>query len=317
MNKRLVEIDIVYLWVDGSDPLWLKKKQLFTGKLYDTSEMNAAGRYVNNNELRFSLRSVEKYAPWIRYIFIVTDGQKPDWLNTAHPKIKLIDHKEILPSEALPSFNSSVIEYFIYKIPDLSEHFLFANDDMFFNTNLSPEFFFSTKGYPIVRLKRKPLGKWHWRLKTLVGIEPGQYSKKVYEGALLVERKFGKYFPGVPHHNIDAYRKSDYQNAVEEIFADRVRESQQNRIRTYGDLHRSAFAYYFLAIGHAQLKYVGRRESSRILVHRHDFGKYLSRYNPKLFCLNDSQKVTNKQRERIIPFLSHLFPDKSAFERFS
>jgi hypothetical protein len=310
-----MEVDLVYLWVDGNDPKWKEKKQTFTGIVSDNSEQNNIGRYVSNEELKYSLRSVEKHVPWIRTIFIVTDDQKPEWLNTYHSKIQVVDHKEIMPAEILPSFNSSVIEYFLYNIPGLSEHFLFANDDMFFNADLSHDFFFAKDGFPVVRLKKKPFGKWHYRVKALVGKKLGQYLHKVHQGALTVEKKFGKYYPGVPHHNIDAYRKSDYQKAAEVIFANEIKNSQLNRIRTYGDVHRSAFSFYALAIGHAHLKFVGRGESSRILVHRHNFMKYLNTYNPKVFCLNDSQKVTQKQREKIVPFLTHLFPDKSSFEK--
>ncbi len=313
------EIDLVYLWVDGNDPAWREKKRMYTGDVIDNSETNNKGRYANNDELKYSLRSVENHAPWIRRIFIVTDDQRPEWLDTTHPKIQLVDHKDILPPEALPCFNSTVIEYFLHRIPDLSAHFLFANDDMFFNADLSPDFFFKKDGFPIVRLKRKPLGKWYHRLKallkTLVGKKLGQYAKKVIQSALLVEKKFGKYYSGVPHHNIDAYRKPDYRKAVEEVFGDQVKKSQTHRVRTFGDLHRSAFSYYALAIGHGHLKYIGRREASRILVYKHDFTAYINRYQPKLFCLNDNQHVTDDDRQKIKPFLEKIFPIKSAFEK--
>lgn len=319
MDDQRFEIDLVYLWVDGNDPKWRAKKSTFTGVVSDNSETNSKGRYANNDELRYSLRSAEKHAPWIRRIFIVTDDQKPEWLDTAHPKIRLIDHKDILPPEALPCFNSSVIEYFLHRIPDLSEHFLFANDDMFFNADLSPDFFFKEDGFPVVRLKKKPFGKWYPRLKaalkTLVGKKLGQYAKKLMDSALAVEKKFGKYYSGVPHHNIDAYRKSDYRTAVEEVFEEQVKNSQSHRVRTFGDLHRSAFSYYALAIGHGHLKYVGRKEASRILVYKHDFMQYIQRHQPLLFCLNDNQHVTDADRNKIKPFLETLFPDKSGFEK--
>lgn len=314
MAEKSLQVDLIYLWVDGNDPEWRKKKQLYTKVIADDSEVNNIGRYTSNDELKYSLRSVEKYAPWIRKIFIVTDNQVPVWLSKEHPKIDIIDHKDIIPPGILPIFNSTVIEYFLYKIPGLSEHFLFANDDMFFNAQLSPSFFFAEDGHPIVRLKRKPLGKWHYRIKEWLGKQPGQYRDKVYQGALTIERMFGKYYPGVPHHNIDAYRKSDYQKAVEEVFSEQVNKSQTSRVRTQGDLHRSAFSYYALAIGHAHLRYVGRRESLRILIHRYDFMKYLKKYAPELFCLNDSQDVTPEYREKIVPFLKQILPTKSAFE---
>lgn len=308
------DIDLVYTWVDGNDPLWREKKLTYTGKISDNTETNNIGRYVSNDELKYSLRSAEKYVPWIRKIFIVTDDQKPEWLNTNHPKIQVIDHKDIMPAEILPCFNSTVIDYFIYRIPGLSEHFLLANDDFFFNAPLSPEFFFAKDGFPIIRFKRKIFGKLHFQLKPLVGKKLGQYASKIFEGALLVEKKWGKYYPGVPHHNVDAYRKSDLKTAIEDVFNERIKTSQIHRTREYGDLGRHTFSFYTLAIGHSHLKYVGRSESLRIPLHRKNLDKYIKKYKPSLFCLNDSQKVRSYQRERIIPFLSALFPEKSAFE---
>lgn len=319
MNNLHFDIDLVYLWVDGDDPKWQAKKRALTGSLSDNSETNNKGRYINNDELKYALRSVEKHAPWIRRIFIVTDDQQPTWLNIDHPRIQVVDHKDMMPAEALPSFNSTVIEYFLHRIPDLSEHFLFANDDMFFNADLTPDFFFGKYGFPIVRLKRKPFGKWHPQLtafvKALVGKKLGQYAQKLADSARSVEKQFGRYYSGVPHHNIDAFLKTDYQKAVEEVFINRVKKSQSHRIRTFGDIHRTAFSYYALAIGHAHMKYVGRRESSRILVYKHDFMAYIKRYQPKLFCLNDNQRVTDDDRKKIKPFLEALFPDKSRFEK--
>src|SRR5690606_34352415 len=107
----------------------------------------------------------------------------------------------------------------------------------------------------------------------------------------------------------------DYQKAVEEVFSPQIQKSQTHRVRTMGDMHRSAFSYYALAIGHAHLKYVGRREASRILVYKHDFIKYINHYQPKLFCLNDNQKVNDEDRKKIKPFLETLFPTPSAFEK--
>lgn len=309
-----MEIDLVYLWVDGSDPEWLKKKQQFVAAPTASAEADAEGRYANNDELKYAMRSAEKYAPWIRQIFIVTDNQIPEWLDTSHPKVKVIDHTEIFPPEVSPSFNSSVIEYYLYKVPGLSEHFLFANDDMFFNAPVSPEFFFASDGYPIVRLKRKILGEWHYKLKAMI-VRLGQYGRMLFDSMLLVNKKFGIFYSGVPHHNIDSFRKSDYQKAVEEVFHKEVEKSKTHRIRAYGDLHRSAFAYYSLAIGHAQLKYVGRKESIRLLTHKNNLRKYIDRYQPKLFCLNDSQRVKEEHRKKIKPFLESLFPRKSSFEK--
>lgn len=330
---QLFDIDLVYLWVDGSDPKWLEKKQLYTSETSETTgtrgttdntdntdttdntEANNKGRYINNDELRYSLRSVEKYVPWVRKIFIVTDSQHPEWLKLEHPAIQIVDHKEILPPEALPCFNSSVIEYYLYRIPGLADHFLFANDDMFFHKKLSPGYFFDKEGMPYIRLKKKVFGKWHYPIKRLIRKKLGQYITMVVEGAALVEKQFGIFYSGIPHHNVDTYVKDDYRDAVEHVFADQVQRSSQSHIRKYGDIHRSAFSYYALAIGKGHLKYVRRKDSIRINVYKPNFENYLVRYNPDLFCLNDSQRVKEADRLRIKPFLEKLYPEKSSFEK--
>lgn len=95
-----LEIDIVYLWVDGNDPNWLRRKLQLTGNFNENSEQNCKGRYINNNELMYSLRALEKNAPWIRKVFIVTDNQIPEWLNTENTRVQIVDHTQILAKEA-------------------------------------------------------------------------------------------------------------------------------------------------------------------------------------------------------------------------
>jgi len=100
----MMDIDLVYLWVNGNDPEWQAKHNAFVGKTAETSPIDCKGRYADNDELRYSLRSVEMYAPWIRKIFIVTDNQVPEWLDTSNPQIRIVDHVEIMPEECLPCF---------------------------------------------------------------------------------------------------------------------------------------------------------------------------------------------------------------------
>ena len=148
---------MVYLWVDGSDPRWLVKHNACIGKTEERSTVNCKGRYADNDELKYSLRSVEKYAPWLHKIYIVTDEQTPAWLDTSNPKVCIVDHKDIMPEVCLPCFNSTVIEHFLCKIPGLSEHFLFANDDMFINRPEKPGDFFATERLTIERITGRPL----------------------------------------------------------------------------------------------------------------------------------------------------------------
>ena len=155
-----MDIDLVYLWVDGNDPVWLTKKNEFLPADRQVDPQVAGEcRYVENDELRYSLRSVEKFAPWIRRVYIVTDDQTPAWLDTSNLRIRVVSHREIMPAEILPVFNSCTIELFLPRIPGLAEHFLYANDDMFFSRPVDPGFFFDWQGRPIVRLKVQSLKK--------------------------------------------------------------------------------------------------------------------------------------------------------------
>jgi len=161
-NKINFPIDVVYLWVNGNDPEWIAKKNRaqknYSDGILKTDAAHSA-RFIDSDELKYSIRSVEKYAPWINKIFIVTDNQIPEWLNIDNPKIAIIDHKTIFKNEGkLPNFNSPAIESLIFRIPDLSEHFLYFNDDFFLGNKVSPELFFTPEGkakYPVKIEKTK------------------------------------------------------------------------------------------------------------------------------------------------------------------
>ena len=144
-----MEIDFVIPWVDGSDPAWLKEKKSSQKELdvdVTESNSNADCRYDGDDEiLRFWFRSVERFAPWVRQIHFVTCGQKPEWLDEGHPKLNLVNHKDFIPNQYLPTFNSRTIEWNFHRIPGLSEHFVLWNDDIFLLKPVAPDFFFRGK----------------------------------------------------------------------------------------------------------------------------------------------------------------------------
>lgn len=315
MSNSFPEIDLVYLWVDGNDPVWKNKKQVALSEKISASNINLHGRYVDNDELKYSLRSVEKHLPWIRKIFIVTDNQRPAWLDVNHQKIQLITHEDILPPEAIPCFNSVVIEYFIYRIPGLTDSFLYANDDMFVYADLQPSYFFAGDGFPFVRFQYQFMQRTEIRLKKIFGIRINNYRRSIENALELINRKFGVYYPGVSHHNIDAYRKEDFRAVVEDVFKMELQPVLKNQFRNPSDVQRVLFQYYLLAIKHGQLKIVNRKESCRIRLQNPDFMGYLKRFNPDLFCLNDTERATDDDRARVKPFLEALYPEKSSFEK--
>lgn len=316
LGKWFMDIDLVYLWVDGNDPVWQAKRNACIGNPEDNgSQTNCKGRYANNDELKYSLRSVEQYAPWIHQIFIVTDNQVPSWLNTLNPKIKIVDHKEIMPEVCLPSFNSTVIEHFLCKIPGLSEHFLFANDDMFINKPVTPDFFFASDGLPIIRLNRRFFRKFSlWYVEKIKKRPLSNYRQIIKNAAELVEKKYGTYYSGKAHHNIDAYLKSNCLH-TEQIFQKEIEATLSNHVRSVNDIQRSLYAYAALAEKRGHLCYVTQNTSFRFHIHKESHYEKFARYNPVLFCMNDSEYATDNHRKKAAAFLSERFPNKSQFEK--
>ncbi|MBP5181924.1 MAG: Stealth CR1 domain-containing protein [Lentisphaeria bacterium] len=144
------KIDFVLPWVDGNDPRWLAERRRFEAvERVAEGEADDDCRYRDTGLLRYWFRSVERFAPWVNRVYFVTCGQKVEWLNEAHPKLHLIDHKDYIPSPYLPTFNSNTIELNLFRIKDLSGHFVLFNDDTFLLRPLPPEFFFR-KGDPVI-----------------------------------------------------------------------------------------------------------------------------------------------------------------------
>lgn len=316
MNESLnMNIDLVYLWVNGNDPVWQAKRNACIGAPEAQSGVNCKGRYADNDELKYSLRSIERYAPWIHRIFIVTDNQVPSWLNLSDPRIRIVDHREIMPAACLPCFNSALIEHFLYRIPDLAEHFIYANDDMYLNKPATPATFFAPDGLPIIRLNRRPFRRWTLLFKEKVMKRKlSNYNITIRNSAELVKKKYGIYFNGKTHHNIDAYLKSEYQH-THEIFRKEIEATYSNHVRSNNDIQRNIYSYVALAEKRGHLHYVSQRTSFRLHIDNEGNFRKLEKYNPLLFCMNDSEYAQDKDRQRAAEFLKKRFPEKSRFER--
>lgn len=150
-------IDVVYTWVDDRDDMWVKRLEKFSlrDNVQPSHEIDHA-RFENHNELYYSVSSVLKNMPWVRKIFIVTDSQQPQWSQSFNTdKIKIIDHKDIIDGKFLPTFNSHVIEAHLHLIPDLSEQFIYFNDDVFVSRELPASHFFKSNGLASLFLSKK------------------------------------------------------------------------------------------------------------------------------------------------------------------
>ena len=133
------KIDVVIPWVDGNDPKWQQLKDEYREvKSADKSD----SRYRDWDNLQYLFRGIEKFWPWVNRVFLITCGQKPQWLNVNCEKLRLVNHSDYIPKEYLPTFNSNTIELNLHRIEELSEHFIYLNDDFFPIRTLKPTDFF-------------------------------------------------------------------------------------------------------------------------------------------------------------------------------
>lgn len=323
------KIDMVYLWCDGNDPEFIKRKEYYqsNGAVKDVTKITGDVRFYDNEELKYSLRSLEMYAPWINHVYIVTDRQVPKWLDTSYEKVTVIDHSQIMPNECIPCFNSNVIEYYLANIPELNDKFLYGNDDCFFGNFVVPADFFDGNK-PVIRLiKSTWLDRLIFSFKKVTGrkreIGPMENAKSL----LAVE--YGRLDDFKTHHNIDAYSKKLVLNALRKYDAE-FKATSMYRFRNRKCIHRLIFSLDALYSGNAVLKIVPTFDgvsktftwlkSGEVFSY---FGKeyhvdrvrsVLKRNKAKLFCLNASEKATKEIKETSKRFMEELFPEPSKFE---
>lgn len=151
-----MDIDAVITWVDGNDPVLAAKRGLYGGPVkLKEDDVAGATRFASVGEIYWCVASIRKYAPFIRKIFIVTDGQDPHITDGPVP-VEIIDHKQIFEGYEcfLPVFNSIAIETMTWRIPGLSEHYVEFNDDFLLCAPVSPEDFFTPEGKPVCYCSR-------------------------------------------------------------------------------------------------------------------------------------------------------------------
>nr|AGC72369.1 hypothetical protein [uncultured bacterium A1Q1_fos_15] len=244
------DIDLVFTWVDDSDPAWQAQRARFalpgeddSGESSTTSATASDGRselrFRNRDELRYALRSVYRYADWARHIFIVTAGQTPSWL-TDHPKISVVPHTDILDEHYVPTFNSHAIESALHRIPGLAEHFVYFNDDVMLCRPTWPSTFFAGPHLPKVFLSRD-------RIPTTAGERHTSVYTAGRNAAELVQREFGRVPMFVPKHAPFALTK-ELMGAIEERFGPSVAATRSARFRSDTDISTAANMAGYVAL---------------------------------------------------------------------
>ena len=141
------------------------------------------------------------------------------------------------------------------------------------------------------------------------------YSKALFNAAELVKQKFGNFYNGLPHHNIDSYLKSDCIRVAEQIFKNEIDHTKMNHIRNANDVQRIVYSYVALAEKRGHLRYVSNDESLHIHIQKDRHFEKLKKFNPTFFCMNDTEYADDNDRMRLKVWLSTRFPEKSEFEK--
>lgn len=272
-------IDLVYCWCNGKEFENLEKC-----------------RFGNNGELYYSIRSVDRFAPWFRTIWVfVNDGTEiPTWLSNL-PKVKIVTHSEVIPAKYLPLYNSVSIEFWLWAIPGLSERFVYANDDMFLGRKCSPKRFFTSDGRAICRYFG---GEMNFGGSYRAELENNRAFMKEHSAGLSCE--WLKALHRAPHHNMDAYIKSSMREFCER-FPEMFDVAGKAKLRSSDQFERDIFSLWAIATGKGVF-----RCRERVLPPRWEslaYGledvwcyKVLERKRPYMFCLNDTEASTDEHR---------------------
>lgn len=311
------DIDIVFSWVDGSDPELRARRAGMMAQVVVGEGDDADARIRQIDELRFALRSVHKNAPWIRRIFIATDSRPPAWL-AEHPKVTIVravDH--FADVSGLPTFNSHAVESQLQHIDGLSEHFLYSNDDMFIARPVRPSMFFTPGG--ISRFVEADLR---------IGPGVSNERRSGYENAARVNRallaeRFGHLITRHLEHTPVPLRRSVLRE-MEARFPEDFARTSHSRFRSATDISvtNSLYHYYALFTGRAvpqetaRFRYVDTTLRRGLAL----LDDLAERRDLDFFCLNDSSfpEIPESERVREVSrFLADYFPDPAPWERVS
>lgn len=223
-------IDVVYTWVDGADRAWAARRDAKLAEMEGLSVSRTASgraRFTSRDELRYSLRSLHMFAPWVRRIFLVTDRQVPAWLAPDHPRVSVVDHRDVLPSEALPTFNSHAIETGLHLVDGLAERFVYLNDDVMLGRPLGPEVFFQPNGLFAAFVSEQILGE--------DDPEGAAFRVAGMNNRRLLQREYGRTITRVLRHAPHPFTRTAFAEAVTR-FADEVAATRAAPFRSETDV---------------------------------------------------------------------------------
>lgn len=311
-------VDVVYTWVDGSDPDWQVRKNETLRAMGEARALNAyaanASRFQSRDELRYSLRSLEMFAGWVRHVYIVTDRQMPSWLDVSHPKVSVVDHRDLFGNRGrLPTFNSHAIESQLHHIDGLSEQFLYLNDDIFFGRPVEPRRFFLSNGTGL-----------SFPSRTRIAFGPATTHDAPVTSAAKNARRLSVEASGRQPMNKFKHAPQSMRRSVlaeiEQRFPVEHKLTSAAQFRTRDDVSiPSSLAHHYgyltgrMTPGAIRYLYADIAQPKT----EERLGSLLRRHDVDVFCLNDhdSAGVDPVAQSRMLQdFLNAYFPLRSRFE---
>ncbi|MES5429090.1 stealth family protein [Enterococcus gallinarum] len=328
-----MKIDFVVTWVDGSDEKWQEEKKFFLSKK-NKNFLNDESRYRDFNFFKFWFRSVEKYAPWVNKIFLITAGHTPEWLNLYSEKLVVISHREYIPDKYLPTFNSNVIELNLHRIDQLSEHFVLFNDDVYLNNPVQPSDFF-LKGLPReiavyslispvdefsmimlnnIRIINKNFSKYRNIKNHPRKIFNLRYGPKLFNTIYtLITRSYTGYYE---QHITSSMLKSTFTEVWEKEY-ETMEETSLHRFREMTDVNQWLIKYWNIETDKFEPQNINFGKAYSMNDYT-GIKKCLFNSSKKIICINDTSLINHdseKVSDRVSDFLMKKFPDKSIFEK--
>ena len=331
------KIDMIVYWVDGNDPEWQKKKAVYAA---ESGQDSSSGRYRDWDNLQYLFRGIEKFAPWIHRVFFVSDGQIPKWMNTNCPKLRIVDHKDYIPSEYLPVFNANPIELNFHRIEDLSEQFLVANDDCFF-TSMTKETDFFINGMPVEIFMEYPImcGGNNMIFSHMLANDFNAigkaYERKEYKKRLrnkILSPKYGRYFfynlamyiapfprfyGMLTPHFTRPYLKSSFTEAWENEY-ELLDQTCSHRFRDERDVNIYLIRMRNLMQGNFEPRNIFKYGNA-FFIHEEndDVCKAIEKQSYKTICVNDDcgEAVFENMKRKVNRSFEKILPEKCMFEK--
>lgn len=329
-----MDIDFVITWVDMNDPDWQAEFSKYSGNKNNSKNGVSKARFRDYGFLKYWFRGVEKFAPWVRKIHFVTSGQKPEWLDTDNPKINLVQHKDFIPLQFLPTYNSVVIERYLHKIPGLSEHFVYFNDDFYIINHIGEDRFFKN-GLPcdIAVFDYNPSwSQWYIRIKNNIKIINRHFNKKDVMARYhdkwfhksygtkarwnYLLKFYDKFITLRVPHNAQPYLKSTFEE-VWAIAEKELTETSVNRFRALTDYTPELFRTWQICRGNFE-PYNTYKDTKMfpLMVRPKQAVKAIYGQSYSLICLNDNVHIRNYDlvMSNIDNAFQSILPEKSSFE---